>query len=46
MTIAAEEPPPQRFIAGADVLALAERKIAELQEQLDAHRELSSSLSL
>ena len=45
MTIAAEEPPPQRFIAGADVLALAERKIAELQSQLEAHRELSSSLS-
>jgi NAD(P)-dependent dehydrogenase (short-subunit alcohol dehydrogenase family) len=45
MTIAAEDPPPQRFIAGADVLALAERKIAELQSQLDAYRELSSSLS-
>jgi NAD(P)-dependent dehydrogenase (short-subunit alcohol dehydrogenase family) len=44
MTIAAEEPPPQRFIAGADVLALAERKIAELHDQLEAHRELSSSL--
>jgi NAD(P)-dependent dehydrogenase (short-subunit alcohol dehydrogenase family) len=45
MTIAVEEPPPQRFIAGADVLALAERKIAELQGQLEDHRELSSSLS-
>lgn len=45
MTIAAEDPPPQRFIAGADVLALAERKIAELKSQLEAHRELSSSLS-
>lgn len=45
MTIAAEEPPPQRFIAGADVLALAERKIAELHGQLEDHRELSSSLS-
>jgi NAD(P)-dependent dehydrogenase (short-subunit alcohol dehydrogenase family) len=44
MTIAAEDPPPRRFIAGADVLALAERKIAELQAQLDGHRELSSSL--
>lgn len=44
MTIAAEQPPPRRFVAGADVLALAERKIAELQAQLEAHRELSSSL--
>jgi NAD(P)-dependent dehydrogenase (short-subunit alcohol dehydrogenase family) len=44
MTIAAEDPPPRRFVAGADVLALAERKIAELQAQLDSHRELSSSL--
>ena len=45
LTIAAEDPPTQRFVAGADVLALAERKIAELQGQLDAHRELSSSLT-
>ncbi|MBI4934034.1 MAG: SDR family NAD(P)-dependent oxidoreductase [Actinobacteria bacterium] len=44
MSIAAEDPPPQRFIAGADVIALAERKIAELQRQIEAHRELSSSL--
>ncbi len=44
MTIAEEQPPPRRFVAGADVLALAERKIAELQAQLEAHRELSSSL--
>ena len=44
MTIAAEDPPPQRFIAGADVLALAERKIADLQRELEAHRQLSSSL--
>ncbi|MDO9173150.1 MAG: SDR family NAD(P)-dependent oxidoreductase [Actinomycetota bacterium] len=44
MTIAAEQPPPRRFVAGADVLALAERKILELQAQLEAHRELSSSL--
>ncbi len=45
MVIASEDPPPERFIAGADVLALAERKIAELQRQLDAHRDLSSSLT-
>ena len=44
MWIAAQDPPPQRFIAGADVLALGDRKIAELRAQLDAHRDLSSSL--
>jgi NAD(P)-dependent dehydrogenase (short-subunit alcohol dehydrogenase family) len=44
MTITAEDPPPRRFVAGAYVLALAERKIAELQAQLDSHRELSASL--
>jgi NAD(P)-dependent dehydrogenase (short-subunit alcohol dehydrogenase family) len=46
LAIAAEEPPPRRFIAGADVIALAERKIADLQEQIAAHRELSTSLTM
>ena len=45
LTIVATDPPPRRFIAGADVLALGERKIAELREQMDAYRELSSSLT-
>ncbi len=45
LTIADADPPPRRFIAGADVLALAERKIEELQQQLDAYRDLSSSLT-
>ena len=44
LTIAAEDPPPRRFIAGADALALGQRKIDELQQQLDAYRDLSSSL--
>jgi NAD(P)-dependent dehydrogenase (short-subunit alcohol dehydrogenase family) len=39
-----EVSPPRRFIAGADVLALGERKIAELRAEMDAYRELSSSL--
>jgi NAD(P)-dependent dehydrogenase (short-subunit alcohol dehydrogenase family) len=39
-----EVPPPRRFVAGADVLALGERKIAELRSEMDAYRELSSSL--
>jgi NAD(P)-dependent dehydrogenase (short-subunit alcohol dehydrogenase family) len=45
ITIAAQEPPPGRFIAGADAIALAEQKLAALQEEIDANRELSSSLA-
>jgi NAD(P)-dependent dehydrogenase (short-subunit alcohol dehydrogenase family) len=44
LTIAAEDPPPRRFIAGTDAIGLAERKIAELREQIDAYRDLSTSL--
>lgn len=36
---------PTRFIAGADAIGVAEQKIATLQQQIEAHRELSSSLS-
>ena len=36
---------PSRFIAGADAIASAEQKVATLQEQIDAHRELSTSLA-
>ena len=42
--IAAEVSPPRRFIAGTDVLALVDRKITELSEQMQSHRDLSSSL--
>jgi len=45
ITIASEERPPRRFIAGADALATAEQKIADLKAQIDAHRELSTSLA-
>ncbi len=45
LTIANEKPPPRRFIAGADVIALAERKIADLQAQIESHRALSESLT-
>ncbi len=45
LAIADEDPPPRRFIAGADVIALAERKIDELHEQIESHRDLSSSLT-
>src|SRR5437870_5349343 len=46
ITIARQEPPPGRFIAGADAIALAEQKLAALKEQIDANRELSTSLAL
>ena len=39
------EQPPFRFIGGADALAQAEEKLAERRQQIDAHRELSSSLA-
>jgi NAD(P)-dependent dehydrogenase (short-subunit alcohol dehydrogenase family) len=37
---------PRRFLAGADATATAEQKIAALQHQIDAYRELSSSLAI
>jgi NAD(P)-dependent dehydrogenase (short-subunit alcohol dehydrogenase family) len=44
--IADQETPPRRFIAGADAIGVAEQKIAELQAQIDAYRDLSTSLAL
>ena len=46
LAIVGEEPPPRRFIAGADVIELAERKITELQQQIASHRQLSTSLTV
>jgi NAD(P)-dependent dehydrogenase (short-subunit alcohol dehydrogenase family) len=46
VTIASEEQPPRRFIAGADAIATAEQKVADLQAQIDAYRDLSTSLAL
>ena len=45
VTIASQEPPPRRFIAGADAIAIAEQKVQDLQEQIDAYRDLSTSLA-
>ena len=45
LTIADEEQPPLRFIAGADAIAQAEEKLAERQRQIDAFRDLSTSLA-
>ena len=44
--VAGEQSPPRRFIAGADAIALAEQKVADLKAQIDAYHELSTSLCL
>ena len=44
LTITDGAQPPRRFIAGADAIHTAEQQIATLQQQIDAFRELSSSL--
>jgi hypothetical protein len=45
ITIASQKQPPRRFIAGADAIATAGQKIADLKAQIEAHRELSTSLA-
>ncbi len=45
VTIVNQERPPFRFIAGADAIARAEQTLAERQQQIDAYRELSTSLA-
>ena len=44
LTIASQEPPPRRFIAGADAIGTAEQKIAALKEDIEYDRDLSTSL--
>jgi NAD(P)-dependent dehydrogenase (short-subunit alcohol dehydrogenase family) len=46
LTIVDQEQPPFRFIAGADAIEQAEAKLAERQQQIDAYRDLSTSLAL
>ncbi|MRH98222.1 SDR family NAD(P)-dependent oxidoreductase [Agrobacterium sp. CNPSo 675] len=36
---------PRRFIAGADAVGMVEQKLALVQQQINAHKELSSSLA-
>jgi NAD(P)-dependent dehydrogenase (short-subunit alcohol dehydrogenase family) len=45
ITIASQQQPPHRFLAGADAVALAEQKAKDLQEQANAFRHLSTSLA-
>jgi NAD(P)-dependent dehydrogenase (short-subunit alcohol dehydrogenase family) len=46
VTIASEERPPLRFVAGPDAIGQAERKAAALKEQIEAYRGLSTSLTV
>jgi len=43
--VADQNPPPRRFIAGADAIAGAEQKIADLNAEIEANRNLSTSLA-
>jgi NAD(P)-dependent dehydrogenase (short-subunit alcohol dehydrogenase family) len=43
--ISGEKEPPKRWLAGADAIAEAERKVGEYQQQTNAYRDLSSSLA-
>jgi len=45
VTIARQDPPPRRFIAGADAIGTAEQVVADLKSQIDAERDLSTSLA-
>jgi NAD(P)-dependent dehydrogenase (short-subunit alcohol dehydrogenase family) len=45
LTIASQEPPPRRFLAGADAIATAEQKITELKVDIESNRQLSTSLA-
>jgi NAD(P)-dependent dehydrogenase (short-subunit alcohol dehydrogenase family) len=46
VTIAGEEPPRRRFIAGADSIASTEQKVAELQADIELNRERFISLDV
>ena len=46
LTIASLQSPPRRFIAGADAISIAEQKVQDLQQQISAYRDLSTSMAL
>jgi NAD(P)-dependent dehydrogenase (short-subunit alcohol dehydrogenase family) len=45
LAIAGQQPPPRRFLAGADAIGTAEQKIADLQADIESNRQLSTSLA-
>jgi NAD(P)-dependent dehydrogenase (short-subunit alcohol dehydrogenase family) len=46
VTVVDEKEPPLRWVAGADAVAAVEQKAKELLAQVDAYRDLSSSLAV
>jgi hypothetical protein len=46
VTVVDQEQPPLRWVAGADAVATVEQKAGELLAQVDAYRDLSSSLAV
>jgi hypothetical protein len=46
VTVVDQEQPPLRWVAGADAVATVEQKAGELLTQVDAYRDLSSSLAV
>ncbi|WP_248448600.1 SDR family NAD(P)-dependent oxidoreductase [Sinorhizobium meliloti] len=46
ITLTGQDELPRRFLAGTDAIQVAEQKIALLQQQIDAYRELSNSLAI
>ena len=46
LTVVDQDQPPLRWVAGADAVATVEQKANELLAQVDAYRELSSSLAV
>ena len=46
VSVVDEEQPPLRWVAGADAVATVEQKANELLAQVDAYRDLSSSLAV
>jgi NAD(P)-dependent dehydrogenase (short-subunit alcohol dehydrogenase family) len=46
VTIASEDPPRRRFIAGADSIVSTEQKVADLQADIDVNRERFVSLDV
>jgi NAD(P)-dependent dehydrogenase (short-subunit alcohol dehydrogenase family) len=45
VTVVDQEQPPLRWVAGADAVETVEQKARELLAQVDAHRDLSTSLA-
>ncbi len=45
VTLAGQENPPLRWVAGADAVATVEQKAKDLLAQADAYRDLSTNLA-